>query len=193
MFASLNQMISHQSINELLGGNSHISVAEVLGIGGTLLGLENSLVGGGSTGQTDLLAICINVINTPGEEGLLVGLHDVDGLGVTGLVQVAGNGDECGQLCLDPGLGFGKTYEDNLEILQNTEWLKFKGVALMIAGSRKRFIGTACGETESAKRDPGTVAAHTAAIAGGADIIRAHDVFAAVQGARVADAIYRKA
>ena len=104
---------------------------------------------------------------------------------------------ECGlpgeQLCLDPGLGFGKTYEDNLEILRNTEWLKFRGVALMIAGSRKRFIGTACGETESAQRDPGTVAAHTAAIAGGADIIRAHDVFAAVQGARVADAIYRKA
>lgn len=103
---------------------------------------------------------------------------------------------ECGlpksQLCLDPGLGFGKSYENNLELLRDMEWLKFKGVALLAAGSRKRFIGTASGEKNCAMRDAGTVAAHTAAIAGGADIIRVHDVFSAVQGARVADAIYRK-
>lgn len=96
------------------------------------------------------------------------------------------------QLCLDPGFGFGKTYEDNLEILRNLRWLKFKGVALLAAGSRKRFIGKATGEENSALRDSGTVAAHTAAIAGGADIIRVHDVFSGVQGARVADEIYRK-
>lgn len=97
------------------------------------------------------------------------------------------------QLCLDPGFGFSKTYEDNLEILRNLQWLKFKGVALLAAGSRKRFIGTASGEENPALRDPGTVAAHTAAIAGGADIIRVHDVFSGVQAARVADEIYRKA
>lgn len=95
------------------------------------------------------------------------------------------------QLCLDMGLGFGKSYEDNVELLRETQWLKFQGVALLAAGSRKRFIGIASGEENSAKRDAGTVAAHTAAIAGGADIIRVHDVFSAVQGARVADAIYR--
>lgn len=95
------------------------------------------------------------------------------------------------QLCLDMGLGFGKSYEDNLELLRDMQWLKFQGVALLAAGSRKRFIGSASGTEESAKRDAGTVAAHTAAIAGGADIIRVHDVFAGVQGARVADAIYR--
>lgn len=102
---------------------------------------------------------------------------------------------QCGlpksQICLDMGLGFGKSYEDNLELLKDTQWLKFKGVALLAAGSRKRFIGTASGIHESAKRDAGTVAAHTTAIAGGADIIRVHNVFAAVQGAKVADAIYR--
>ncbi|MEE1010621.1 MAG: dihydropteroate synthase [Acutalibacteraceae bacterium] len=95
------------------------------------------------------------------------------------------------QLCLDIGLGFGKSYEDNLELLREMQWLKFKGVALLAAGSRKRFIGTASGVENSSQRDAGTVAAHTAAIAGGADIIRVHDVFSAVQGARVADAIYR--
>ena len=59
----------------------------------------------------------------------------------------------------------------------------------MSAASRKRVIGTASGETDAARRDPGTVALHTASILNGADIIRAHDVFSAVQSARVADAL----
>ncbi|MBQ2846661.1 MAG: dihydropteroate synthase [Clostridia bacterium] len=104
---------------------------------------------------------------------------------------------ECGlpksNLCLDPGLGFSKTAQDNLALLRETEWLKFKGVALLAAGSRKRFIGQASGVEDSRMRDYGTGAAHTAAIAGGADIIRVHNVAAAVQSARVADAIFRKA
>ncbi len=103
---------------------------------------------------------------------------------------------ECGlpknQLCLDAGFGFGKNCEDNLKLLKDTQWLKFKGVALLAAASRKRFIGVASGVEESERRDYGTVAAHTAAIAGGADIIRVHNVAAGVQCARVADAIYRK-
>ncbi len=97
------------------------------------------------------------------------------------------------QLCLDPGFGFGKSHEDNLEILRNLQWLKFKGVALLAACSRKRFVGAASGEENPVLRDSGTVAAHTSAIMGGADIIRVHDVFSGVQGARVADEIYRKA
>ncbi len=96
------------------------------------------------------------------------------------------------QLCLDAGFGFGKGYEDNLALLRDMQWLKFKGVALLAAASRKRFIGTASGVEKSPERDYGTVAAHTAAIAGGADIIRVHNVSAAVQAARVADAVYRK-
>ncbi len=96
------------------------------------------------------------------------------------------------QLCFDVGLGFSKSYEDNIEIMRNLEWLKFKGVPMLVAASRKRFIGIASGEENSALRDPGTVAAHTAAIAAGADIIRVHDVAGAVQGARVADALFRK-
>ena len=103
---------------------------------------------------------------------------------------------ECGlpkeQLCFDVGLGFSKSYEDNIEIMRNLEWLKFKGMPMLVAASRKRFIGIASGEENSALRDPGTVAAHTAAIAAGADIIRVHDVAGAVQGARVADALFRK-
>lgn len=106
------------------------------------------------------------------------------------LASESGLGKE--QLCFDVGLGFSKSYEDNLEILRNLEWLKFKGVPLLVAASRKRFIGIASGEENSSLRDAGTVAAHTAAIAAGADIIRVHDVAGAVQAARVADAIFRK-
>ena len=76
------------------------------------------------------------------------------------------------RLCLDMGFGFGKSYNDNLEILRNMQWLRFKGIALLAACSRKRFIGEASGEKNSALRDSGTVAANTAAIMGGADIIR---------------------
>lgn len=103
---------------------------------------------------------------------------------------------ECGlekeNLCLDPGFGFGKTDEDNFELLRNGEWLKFSGIAYLAALSRKRFIGNACGITESSKRDIATAAANTAAIFSGADIIRVHNVSAAKDGAKLADAIYRK-
>lgn len=96
-----------------------------------------------------------------------------------------------GSLCLDPGIGFGKTYQDNLELLRNTAWLKFEGFALLVAASRKRFLGEATGIEQPEKRDSATLAAHIAAIAGGADIIRVHDVAGAVAGARTADAIFR--
>lgn len=104
---------------------------------------------------------------------------------------------ECGlpreQLCLDIGIGFSKSTEDNFELIRRLEWLKFKDIALLVAASRKRFIGEASGEANSALRDSGTAAVDTAAIAGGADIIRVHDVAGAVQAARVADTIYRGA
>ncbi len=94
-----------------------------------------------------------------------------------------------GSLCFDPGIGFAKSYEDNLRLIRDIGKLKLNGSALMSAASRKRVIGTASGETDAARRDPGTVALHTASILNGADIIRAHDVFSAVQSARVADAL----
>ncbi len=102
---------------------------------------------------------------------------------------------ECGlpleQLCLDIGFGFGKSREDDIRLLSELEWLKFKDIALLAGASRKRFIGVYGKEENASKRDFGTVAAHTAAIAGGADIIRVHDVYSAVQGAGIADAVYR--
>lgn len=92
-------------------------------------------------------------------------------------------------LCFDPGIGFAKSYEDNLRLIKNIGKLKIGGSALMSAVSRKRVIGVSSGESDPSRRDPGTVALHTASILGGADVIRAHDVFFAVQSARCADAL----
>ncbi len=94
-------------------------------------------------------------------------------------------------LCFDIGVGFAKSYEDNLRLIKSIGDIRVEGAAMMSAVSRKRVIGEASGEQDASKRDPGTVAAHTASILAGADIIRVHDVLSAVQSARVADAIKR--
>lgn len=98
-------------------------------------------------------------------------------------------GIDARRLCFDPGIGFGKTYEENLRILRELSSLIEPDCAMLVGASRKRVIGQPCGNPPFAERMPGTIAAHTIAAAGGADIVRAHDVKEAVQAARVADAI----
>ncbi len=93
------------------------------------------------------------------------------------------------QLCLDMGIGFGKSYEENLELIANVNKYKVNGVPLLLGVSRKRVIGTASGEEKPEKRVYGNIAADTAAILGGADIIRVHDVKNEIKGVRTADEI----
>lgn len=95
------------------------------------------------------------------------------------------------QLCFDAGIGFGKSHTDNLNLLRHMREVKIDGTALLTAASRKRVVGYATGEQTPEFREAGTIAAHTAAIAGGTDIIRVHDVRQALQGARMADALFR--
>lgn len=93
------------------------------------------------------------------------------------------------RLCFDPGIGFGKTNEENFALIANPEKIRVPGTALLMAASRKRAIGAVCGNPPFEDRMAGTVAAHTASVLFGADMVRAHDTFEAVQAARVADAI----
>lgn len=95
------------------------------------------------------------------------------------------------RICFDPGIGFGKTYEENLEVLKNLKKYLIKGVSTLVGASRKRVIGAPCGNPPFSERMPGTIAAHTIAILNGANIIRVHDVKEAVQAAKVADAILK--
>ena len=89
---------------------------------------------------------------------------------------------------LDPGIGFGKTPEQNLDALRRLSELRVLGQPILLGASRKSFIGRIYPSTPQ-ERLPGSIAAHVAGILAGVEIIRVHDVAAHVQAARVADAI----
>jgi dihydropteroate synthase len=92
-------------------------------------------------------------------------------------------------LILDPGIGFGKKFEQNYQLLTRLPALAELGCPLLIGTSRKTFIGNTLGGAPANERAWGTAATVTAAILGGVHIVRVHDVAEMVQVARVADAI----
>lgn len=96
------------------------------------------------------------------------------------------------QLILDPGLGFGKSYQQNFELLARLAELGQLGFPLLVGASRKSFVGRALGGAEKRERIWGTAATVAASILGGAHIVRVHDVTEMVQVARVADAVLNR-
>jgi len=84
-------------------------------------------------------------------------------------------GVEAGKIILDPGIGFGKNLKGNLEILKNLAEICGKDYPVLVGLSRKSFIGEITGR-QAGERLAGTLAANAAALAGGARIIRVHDV-----------------
>jgi len=98
-------------------------------------------------------------------------------------------------ICIDPGIGFGKSPTQNLAILDRVGEFISVGYPVLIGASRKGFLGgilRASGrETVAAERDPATGAAVATSIVAGASVIRVHDVPLALQVARTADAIVR--
>jgi dihydropteroate synthase len=93
-------------------------------------------------------------------------------------------------IILDPGIGFGKTVEQNLELLNRLDEIKALGYPLLLGPSRKSFIGYTL-DLPPEDRLEGTAAAVAVGITRGADIIRIHDVAAMVRVARMTDAIVR--
>jgi len=89
-------------------------------------------------------------------------------------------------IALDPGLGFGKTVEQNWSLIGRSGELADLGFPLVIGASRKSFIGHATGERDPTKRGAGSVVAAVIAWSGGARIIRTHDVVETRAGLRVA-------
>lgn len=94
-------------------------------------------------------------------------------------------------IAIDPGIGFGKTLEHNLELIRNLSAFKTIKAPLLLGVSRKTFIGKLCDRPEPSDRLYGTIAACTACIAGGADILRVHDPKEIMEACRVSDAIWR--
>lgn len=95
------------------------------------------------------------------------------------------------QLCFDCGIGFGKSYEENLELIANADKYRLDGRPLLLGFSRKRVIGAASGEEEPQRRTFGNIAADTAAVFAGADILRLHDVKNEIKGIKTAEELKR--
>lgn len=93
------------------------------------------------------------------------------------------------QICFDMGIGFGKTRSQNMELISNVRKYKIYGYPLLLACSRKRVIREGSRQNVPKKRVYGNIAADTAAILGGVDIIRLHDVENEKQGIYMADAL----
>lgn len=94
------------------------------------------------------------------------------------------------QLIADPGIGFGKTVAQNLELMRRFAALRTLGIPILAGVSRKSFIGLTLGLPVEDRLE-GTAAAVAIAIAGGAEIVRVHDVRAMARVARMTDAITR--
>ncbi len=105
------------------------------------------------------------------------------------LAREAGIPDE--HIILDPGIGFGKTVEQNLELLDRLAEIRALGFPVLLGPSRKSFIGFTL-DLPPAERVEGTAAAVAIGIAHGADIVRVHDIPAMVRVARMSDAIVRR-
>ncbi len=93
------------------------------------------------------------------------------------------------KIIIDPGIGFGKTFNHNLEIINNLREFTLLEKPILIGPSRKAFIGKILGDVPVTERREGTASAVAISIINGANIIRVHDVKEMVSVAKIADAI----
>ena len=106
-----------------------------------------------------------------------------------GLCKDAGVAEE--NIIIDPGIGFGKTVEQNLEIIHRLAELRVLGKPILLGTSRKSFIGLTL-DLPAGERLEGTAATSVIGIANGADMIRVHDVKYISRVAKMSDAVVRR-
>jgi dihydropteroate synthase len=94
-------------------------------------------------------------------------------------------------ILLDPGLGFAKTMQQNLECIRRLSEMRGGGLPWVLGPSRKRFVGTVTGVAVAGERQWGTAGAVAACVAGGADVVRVHDVAEMKKVVDMAVAIWR--
>lgn len=147
--------------------------------------------------RLDCGAILMHVRGRPEEWRKLAPVSDLPELVSRELAERARQAVEAGverqRIVLDPGLGFGKNYEENYPLLARLEEIGRLGFPLLVGASRKSFVGRAMARGGAmpapAERLSGSLAAAVIAVLKGAHIIRAHDVKATVEAVAVADAI----
>ena len=163
-------------INDVGGGRRDPEILKVIAAAGCPYVLMHSR---GDSRSMDGLAAYGDVVQEVRQE-LLVATERALAAGV-----------KAAQVIWDPGLGFAKTTEQNLELLRRLSELAGDGFPLLVGPSRKRFIGAVLEEPRPRARLWGTAAVCCQAIAAGAHILRVHDVGPVVQTARMVDALCR--
>lgn len=106
--------------------------------------------------------------------------------------QAEAAGVDPAKIIIDPGLGFGKTYSHNIEILKRLKEFRVLGKPVLIGPSRKAFIGAALGIKDPKERLMGTAACAAIAAINGADIIRVHDVKEMAQVLKLVNEVYKR-
>ena len=127
-----------------------------------------------------------NMQQNPVYEALMPEIMDYFRFGIR-LAMESGIAED--RIIIDPGIGFGKTFEHNLEILNNLHEFTLLEKPLLVGPSRKAFIGKILGDAAVTDRLEGSAAAVAVSIINGANIVRVHDVKEMVKVAKVADAI----
>lgn len=100
------------------------------------------------------------------------------------------NGVKKDKIILDPGVGFGKTFEQNLEVLRNLQYFKKLGFPVLLGTSRKSVVGNAL-KLPVDQRIEGTLATSVIGVSKGIDFVRVHDVRENKRACLMADIVYR--
>lgn len=116
-------------------------------------------------------------------------INEVKAFFENSLNEIIALGIDRSQICLDMGIGFGKTREQDKELIANIEKYRIEDVPILLGTSRKRVIGEGSNQKEPQKRVYGNISADTVAILGGANIIRLHDVENEIQGILMAQSL----
>ncbi|OGW38226.1 MAG: dihydropteroate synthase [Nitrospirae bacterium GWC2_56_14] len=158
-------------------------------------GLRSSLDMAGVVAEYDAAVVIMHIKGTPRDmqqnpvyTDMVAEVRSYLADSITMAVQA---GVKLESILVDPGIGFGKTLEHNLVLLNRLRELRSLGRPILLGTSRKKFIGTVLGIAEADRRQEGTAATVALGIERGAQIVRVHDVAHMVKVARMTDAILR--
>jgi dihydropteroate synthase len=144
--------------------------------------------------QAGVPVILMHMKGTPGDMQVAPTYDDVASEIITflrkAIDQAVRSGVRRDRIIVDPGIGFGKTFDHNLEILKELGRLQCLEAPILVGSSRKAFIGRIL-DKKVHERDTGTMATVAAAVMNGAHIVRVHNVKQAVETVKVIDAIKR--
>jgi len=144
--------------------------------------------------EADVPVVLMHMKGTPSDMQVNPTYDDVTAEIIAFLTGVIDQAVSCGirkeRIIVDPGIGFGKSFDHNLKILKDLGRFQCLDMPILVGSSRKAFIGRIL-DKKGHERDTGTMATVAAAVMNGAHIVRVHNVKQAVETVRVIDAIKR--